>query len=156
MITAIICDLDGSLCEITHRLRHVTNGGHDWDAFFAGIPHDDLCEPIAEILHAFNVIDEHAVLLVSGRPEKCRNDTEAWLSRHRIDYDELRMRPDNDSRPDHVVKMEILDAILRDGYEPFLVIDDRISVVEAWRARGLTCLQCAPSDHVIQIGRAHV
>lgn len=149
MTTAIICDLDGTLCEITHRLHHVTNGGHDWEAFFAGIPDDDLCVPVAEILSAFGRWDEHAILLVSGRPEKCRQMTQDWLAKHRINYDELHMRPDRDSRADHIVKSEILDSIIQDGYEPFLSIDDRQSVVDMWRSRGLTCLQCAPSDRVI-------
>ena len=146
MTTAVIFDLDGTLCDIRKRLYHVTNGGHDWDAFFAGIPDDDVCIPVAETLHAFYFGHLHRVLLVSGRPEKCRRDTERWLQRHHIFYHELYMRPDGDHRSDVVVKSQILDGILRDGYEPFLAIDDRPKVVEMWRGRGIVCLQCDPSN----------
>jgi predicted kinase len=149
MTTAILCDLDGTLCEIGHRLHFVQDGARDWDAFFDAIPFDDLCDPIAEILTGFFEQGEHKILLVSGRPEKCRQMTIAWLEKHDVPYDELYMRPDNDSRPDHVVKAQILDGLMRDGYEPFLVIDDRQSVVDMWREKGLTCLQCAPSDRII-------
>jgi hypothetical protein len=58
----------------------------------------------------------------------------------------LYMRPARDSRDDGIVKSELLDRIIADGYEPWLAIDDRDRVVEMWRARGLTCLQCAPGD----------
>jgi predicted kinase len=51
------------------------------------------------------------------------------------------MRPEKDTRVDHIVKEEMLDKIIADGYDPFLVIDDRPSVVAMWRRRGLTCLQ---------------
>jgi hypothetical protein len=132
---AAIFDLDGTLAVIDHRLHHVRNGKRDWDSFFAGIGDDALAQPIARILDA--LVDDAAILLCSGRPEKCRASTVAWLEKHEVAYDALYMRADDDHRPDHVVKSQILDGILADGYEPFLVIDDRQSVVDMWRDRGL-------------------
>lgn len=38
---AIIVDLDGTLCNLDHRLHHVRKEGKkDWDGFFAGISQD--------------------------------------------------------------------------------------------------------------------
>jgi len=145
---AAIFDLDGTICNIDHRLHHVVNGGHNWDAFFAGIPDDLPNLPIVDALRAFQN-DGVAIVLCSGRPEKCRLPTEEWLHRFGIRYNALYMRPNNDSRPDHVVKRQILQDIRAYGYEPFIVIDDRQSVVEMWREEKLTCLQCAPSDREI-------
>lgn len=142
MRTAIF-DLDGTLCNIKHRLHHVTDGCRDWEAFFEGIPADDLVVPVAAILEALRN-DCTEIVLCSGRPEKCRPNTEAWLLDHEIFYSKLYMRPDNDTRPDHVVKREILDQILADGFEPLVVVDDRQSVVDMWRENGLICLQAAP------------
>jgi predicted kinase len=139
---AVIFDLDGTLADCTHRLHHVTNGRKDWDAFFAGIAGDTLVEPIADLTDMAGMWDA-AVILCSGRPEKCRATTTAWLGENRIEYDRLYMRPDADMRPDHVVKRQILDGIRADGYEPFLVIDDRESVVRMWRDEGLVCLQAS-------------
>lgn len=31
----VIFDLDGALCDISHRLHHIKNGNKNWDAFFA-------------------------------------------------------------------------------------------------------------------------
>ncbi len=56
------------------------------------------------------------------------------------------MRPEKDYRDDGTIKAELLDKILADGWEPWLVVEDRQRVVDMWRARGLTCLQCAPGD----------
>jgi hypothetical protein len=49
-------------------------------------------------------------------------------------------------REDDIVKSELLDQIISDSYELWLAIDDRDRVVAMWRARGLTCLQCASGD----------
>ncbi len=45
-----------------------------------------------------------------------------------------------------MVKAQILDGIIDDGFEIILVVDDRQSVVAMWRERGLTCLQCRPDE----------
>lgn len=142
---AIICDLDGTLTDTSHRLHHVQGPKKDWDAFFNGIPDDPIVGPVADIVDMY-AADGAAILLCSGRPEKCREKTVEWLGRNDIEYARLYMRPDDDRRPDHIVKSQILDGILADGYEPIFVLDDRASVVNMWRERGLTCLQCAPSE----------
>lgn len=38
-----------------------------------------------------------------------------------------------DGSTGHVVKSQILDGILADGYEPVFVLDDRPSVIQMWR-----------------------
>lgn len=51
---AILCDLDGTLCDLRHREHHVADPDNkDWDAFFAAMGEDTLVEPVAAILHAF-------------------------------------------------------------------------------------------------------
>lgn len=143
MSECVIFDLDGTLADLTHRLHHVKNGRRDWDAFFDGIGDDLLIEPVADLTHAIGAFGRK-VILCSGRPEKCRAKTETWLNRHSVNFHALYMRPDDDRRPDHVVKRQLLDGIRADGFEPALVIDDRQSVVDMWRENGLTCLQAAP------------
>ena len=140
---AVICDLDGTLCNIEHRLHFVRNNSHDWDSFFAGIPDDLVVQPIADLIHAARF--QFGLVLCSGRPERCRRDTVEWLECYGIQYDALYMRPDGDLRADRIVKKQLLEAMREDGYEPFIVIDDRPQVVEMWRQEGLVCLQCAPT-----------
>src|ERR1700722_16079343 len=47
---AIICDLDGTLCNIDHRLHWVRNEKKNWPMFFAGIKNDTLNQWCADIL----------------------------------------------------------------------------------------------------------
>jgi len=148
---ALLCDIDGTLADIRHRLHHVLPGGkRDWDAFFAEMGSDDCVEPVREILRHL----PHEIVLCSGRPEGYRETTTVWLRSHGVPYDRLYMRPDGDTRADHVVKAEILAQIIADGYEPFAVIDDRASVVAMWREKGLFCFQVAPSE--VEIPRTAV
>ena len=56
------------------------------------------------------------------------------------------MRADGDNRSDPEVKSDLYDRMILDGFNPILVFEDRASVVEMWRNRGLRCLQCAPGN----------
>ncbi len=151
---AVICDIDGTLADVQHRLHHLEGDPKDWDGFFADMPADPVIEPVARLVQLLHAVAQaqtgqiDAVLIVSARPDErsYREVTEAWLAAHGIPYDRLYMRSGGDFRPDPVVKADLLDQILGDGYDPFLVIDDRPQVVEMWRSFGLVCLQCAPDE----------
>ena len=140
---AVICDLDGSLVDCSKRLHYVTNGHHHWDDFFKEIVNDTINEPIRLIVNTF-FQNDYNIILCSGRPEKTRNDSQKVLIDNNVNFDRLYMRSDGDTRADHIVKKELLAQIIAEGWDPFLVIDDRQSVVNMWRENGLTCLQCAP------------
>jgi predicted kinase len=140
---AIIVDIDGTLADCRHRLHHVLPGGkRDWVAFFAAMANDTVITPIADLVA--EAADGFKIVLCSGRPEDYRYVTECWLDDNCIVRDALYMRAAGDTRPDHIVKAQILRGIRDDGYDPFLVIDDRQSVVDMWREQGLICLQAAP------------
>lgn len=141
---AVIFDIDGTLSDPTHRLHHVTGSRRDWGAFFAEMGGDGLHEDVRQLLLCLE--QEHEILLCSGRPDDYREVTEGWLTQHGISYAALYMRPAGDHRPDHEVKAQLLRGMCEDGYEPWLVIDDRPSVVAMWREQGLTCLQCRDWD----------
>lgn len=142
---AVIFDIDGTLSDPEHRLHHITGDRRDWDAFFAAMGNDGLHEPIRDLLYALG--RESRIVLCSGRPENYRMQTEAWLVQYiGREWSDLYMRPEGDTRPDHIIKAELLAGIRDDGYDPWLVIDDRPSVVAMWREHGLTCLQCRDWD----------
>ena len=61
-------------------------------------------------------------------------------------YERLYMRAEQDYRADDIVKSEILDQIIADGFQPDMVFDDRNRVCDMWRERGIRCLQVAPGD----------
>ncbi|MCE9564634.1 MAG: AAA family ATPase [Planctomycetes bacterium] len=145
MAKAVIFDIDGTLADATHRLHHIQNGSRNWDAFFAEAANDPVIEPVRDLVQLFDNQD-YQIILVSGRTDKIRGLTEAWLDQHSIPYHELYMRAESDYRQDFLVKSELLDGILAKGHQIHCVIDDRPSVVAMWRERGLTCLQCREWD----------
>ena len=161
----IVCDLDGTLCNIDHRLHFVQyvnkpvegvsldcneRPRKDWDSFFAGVPNDTVNEPVLEVLERFQ-FEDFKIIFSSGRPERCRLDTIEWLYKHTNLFGadksgaSLYMRQDGDFRRDDIVKQEILDKYI-DKDRVLFVLDDRDQVVDMWRRNGLTCFQVAEGD----------
>jgi predicted kinase len=155
---AIICDLDGTLCNVDHRLHFVRKPEgqrKDWKGFFEGMKDDTVNQWCASILRGLG--DTYKIVYCSGRPDNYRRTTEKWLADHNLDsfycplfenseQSDLFMRNRNDQRQDDIVKEIILDFEILTRYIPIFMIDDRTQVVNMWRKRGYTCLQCAPGD----------
>jgi len=136
----VVCDLDGTLTDLEHRLYLVRQPKPDWDLFYKLAADDGLhvwCKILVNAIHDFG----YRVLLVSARPESIRGLTKTWLAKHGVNYDRLYLlRGKKDYTPDDDLKMAWLKEF---GTEKILfVVDDRQRVVDAWRQEGLTCLQC--------------
>jgi predicted kinase len=149
---AVIVDMDGTLSDVSRRVHHL-QGEKDWKAFHDAMLDDEPIEPVATLVRilARAAADKQgieAVILVTARHDdpKYAEMTREWLEYHDIPVTRIYMRKDNDIRPDHMIKKEILEQIISDGYEPFLAIDDRKEVVRMWRKNNIVTLQCAPDD----------
>jgi hypothetical protein len=130
-------DIDGVLADVRHRLHHVAGRPKDWEAFFAAAAQDP---PLDEGLRVARELAAVAdVVYLSGRPERLRGETLAWLERHDLPAGELHLRPRNDFRPARVLKVEVLDRL--SAQRPVTVlIDDDPQVCEAARAAGYDVL----------------
>jgi predicted kinase len=128
----VLCDLDGTIALIGDR--------SPYDA--AKCELDVVNEPVRSILQNSG----KAIVFVSGREDKFKPQTLAWLAKHNISFDGLYMRQSGDSRKDSIVKKEIYDEFIRDKYNVAFVLDDRDQVVRVWRDLGLTCLQVDYGD----------
>ena len=139
----VIFDVDGTLADISARVRHVRKQPKDWDAFFRGMAED---KAVRSMVRLCNLLHDAGlrIVLCSGRNEAHRAETREWLAREGVRYHELRLRADGDFRSDVVVKREMLRGI--DKSRVLFVVEDRSRVVEMWRAEGLVCLQCAPGE----------
>jgi len=146
--SAIIVDLDGTLCNIDHRLDHVRKEGRkDWHSFFEGMADDTPNQWCVDIVEGLSSM--HQIVYCSGRPDSYRTQTAEWLARHNLgDFrgGHLYMRPRSDSRQDSIIKEIILDFELLTRFTPCVMIDDRQQVVDMWRRRGYVCLQCHKGD----------
>lgn len=151
MIPAYVFDLDGTLADCSHRLHHIQKQPKDWDAFFADVGNDAPIPHMVSLLMHLRFgkrsTTAYDIVLVSGRSDQCRAQTNAWISRHlQMDNPPLFMRRAGDHRDDSIVKIEILANVRAAGFEPIMVFDDRDRVVAAWRAAGIPCAQVAPGD----------
>lgn len=132
-------------CRGTGRLKP------DWPAFFRACVDDEPNLPVIAALHAHRAAGHH-VMIVSGRSDEVRAETEAWLFEHvftrpgeYVTFAPI-MRNAGDYTPDDVLKRQWLDdgTIPRDRV--LCAYDDRDKVVAMWRAAGVPCFQVAPGD----------
>lgn len=145
----VIFDFDGTLALIDHR-RHwldkeqhpELNSDERWRGFFAACVDDLPNYPVIRMLQ--ELWGKFRIVILSGRSDEVREQSEAWLLRHGIRYDEFRMRAAGDHTVDEELKRAWLAEMNKD--EIFAVFDDRDKVVAMWRAEGLTCFQVAAGN----------
>lgn len=142
----ILFDVDSTLANINHRRAYVMQRPPNWAKFNREMGHDIPNEPIVSLYKNLWNSKIYDLIIVTGRHEKYRKITETWFHWNEIPFSQILMRPDNDNRADHIIKEEILDSLLADGKEIAFTVDDRQQVVDMWRRRGITCLQCDVGD----------
>ena len=134
--SAVIVDIDGTLAIITDRSPYSHKG----------VLKDKPNAPVIAVARALAQAG-HTLMIVSGRSELAREDTELWLTRHLgVPFEGPFMRPARDDRKDEAIKREIYDHEIAPRFDVLCVLDDRDQVVRMWRAFGLVCLQVAPGD----------
>jgi phosphoglycolate phosphatase-like HAD superfamily hydrolase len=134
-----IFDFDDTLADNTHRMPLLRSG--NWDLYYAACRHDPVIRHVAEVanaLHAFG----YAIVIISGRSESTRADTDEWLERGLECFiEKLYLRPEGDFRPNSIVKLEALARLRAEGYEPLMAFDDQPQTCEMWRSAGVPCAQ---------------
>jgi tRNA uridine 5-carbamoylmethylation protein Kti12 len=125
----IICDVDGTLSDLTHRLHFVKTLPKDWKSFFGSLSDD---APRQEVIDEVNALSEtHDIIIVSGRPDNYKKETIDWLNRYGVKFKTIIMRKSGDKRPDDEIKEEILNGYFNKS-KIALVIDDRPRVIRMW------------------------
>lgn len=136
--SVVICDLDGTLCDISHRIHHVSGETKNWKLFFAGISKDKIRKDVFDMIKTMYDKEDKQIIFVSGRPDTYKQQTLAWLRKNDVSFGfTLIMRKENDTRPDTEVKKQILDTYFKDKSCIYKVIDDRPSVIRMWKKEGL-------------------
>src|SRR5688572_8957451 len=96
---AILVDIDGTLAHRGDR------SPFDWHR----VGEDQPNAPVIELVHTLYWAGKHRIILMSGRDETCRVQTEMWLDAQDVPFHDLHMRPAKDNRKDSVVKREMYD-----------------------------------------------
>jgi FMN phosphatase YigB (HAD superfamily) len=141
----VIFDLDGTLINIS-SVVHLADA-KEWEEFADATL---TCPPFPEMVEYARHIQQLktvGLIVVTAKPERLRQRTLNWLSMQGIIADELLMRPNKDFRTSAELKPGLLQQHLGDEWKGQILfaIEDRDKVVDAWRALGIACLQCAPS-----------
>jgi hypothetical protein len=134
-----IIDLDGVLADVRHRLHHIDGGHKNWPAFFAGIPEDPVLPEGRAVVE--QLAAGHEIVYLTGRPERTRSDTQAWLEAHRLPRGRLIMRRERDRRPARVTKPALLRSYADDGRTIAVVVDDDPAVCAALERSGWPVLR---------------
>ena len=102
MSKIVIFDLDGTLATIDDRMRLATGGKTtegdynkiDWDVLHdpANIKLDVPNVPIVKICQLF-AENGYTIYIFSGRSDRTERTTRSWLTRNRIPFHKLIMRP---------------------------------------------------------------
>ncbi|KEO91230.1 hypothetical protein EH31_00785 [Erythrobacter longus] len=142
----VLFDIDGTLADIERRRGHLDKPSPDWKAFNAAMGDDTPNEPVVSLYLTLWSSPEYSPILVTSRSETSRKITEQWLIWNEIPFSRMLMRKAKDFRADHIIKEEILDQLLAEGLTTHFTVDDRQQMVDMWRRRGITCLQCDVGD----------
>jgi predicted kinase len=143
----VICDIDGTLADCSHRLHYIQKEPKDWGSFLSEVEvlKDTPNEFIVKWLNVLYT-EEYCIVIMSGRAiDKSGIGTVSWLRKCNIPYDFLFMRNRNDFREDYIVKEELLSYMPIGQIE--FVIDDRMSVIRnCWRKNGIKCYPVSAGD----------
>lgn len=138
----IVFDMDGTLVDVSSIRHHIQGGPEngyrkDFNAFHDGAVG---CPEISWVVDAAHNAARMGfrIIQVTARSERFRASTGWWLAEHFVPSDGLYMRPDNDHRPDHEVKREIIDRLLT-RYDIQKAYDDNPSIIALWQEYGIPC-----------------
>lgn len=132
---AVICDLDGTLVDISSIRHLVERQKPDFDAFHR-LSVD--CPPRGEVLACLEDYRSRGLvaLIVSARSEKFMKLTNMWLALNEIECAELLLRGLRDSRADILVKTSMYHR-LASKYEIVAALDDRSQLIQNWTDLGI-------------------
>ena len=108
---------------------------------------DQPIEEICSLMKSLLKDDTNQIIFCTGRVEDFRERTIDQINQivkgcKNVDIDRfLYMRPKGDLRKDFMVKRDLFKRMIVDGFDPGLVFEDKVTVVEMWQELGLKCLK---------------
>lgn len=143
MRRVVICDVDNTIANVAWRESYIAEG---WDIYHALAVNDEPFEDVVGLLRALDQAHYH-LIGVTSRPEKWRKLTMNWLIKYDIPMHDLWMRPPDDFRGAHELKIDLIKKNMQGPEEQIsFVLEDRDDVIAAFRALGITTLQVSAHE----------
>jgi hypothetical protein len=135
---AAVIDIDGVLSDATRRQHYLEAPRRDWRGFFDACGDDPVIEEVKVLL---DLLDPAlSVVLLTARPGRVHELTEAWLHRYRIRWDVLLMRPAGDWDVSREFKQASVAELRAFGFDLRLAVEDDLRNVEMFRSEGVPCV----------------
>ena len=125
----IIFDIDGTVAQMGDRSPYawLEVGKDTMDASTCAV-----VDWLAELPR----VERPTVIICTGRDGESLDETQKWLDKNQLEYDEIYIRNKGDQRADWIVKEEMWKMIAN-KYHIVGMFDDRLQVVRRARALGL-------------------
>ena len=127
-----IIDIDGTIADCSHRLKHIEGEEKDWDTFYRLAHYDSPIEDHITFIKRYLKKNDLAPVIVTGRNFKIHNDTWNFAMDAGFDFNALRMRNEQDRRPASEVKRDHLHELL-DEYAVEAVFEDDDVCIEMYK-----------------------
>jgi len=141
MKNIVVFDLDGTLADCSQRIHHILKEKKDWDSFFKDCLSDKPIQHMIGLPKLFGT--QYKVVIVTGRSDIAKEETEIWLKENDVYYDSLYMREQGDHTDDDVLKLKMVESFKE---KILFVFEDRNRVVKMWRDAGIPCFHVAEGD----------
>jgi hypothetical protein len=146
MRNAILVDINGTLSDVSKVIHFIQGPDKDWEGFFGNMNNVPPNRMVKEFVNAMRQAQNgFVIVLVSGAPDRYKNQTINWLRQHSIKYDDIFFRPEWDKRRGWQFKKTIYEKKIKNLYNVRLVLDDKADACKTWTDLGLECWNL-PSD----------
>jgi len=137
----VVFDIDGVLSDAAgrqHFLEADEGGNRDWRGFFDACGDDPLIEEVARLT---DLLDHDLLLvLLTGRPDRVRPQTTAWLERYHLRWDLLIMRSHGDYSWAREFKRETVHDLRADGFDLRLAFEDDPRNRDMFHSENVPCI----------------
>lgn len=103
----VLFDLDGTIADNAHRLHYFDRADMNWDEYEEQCTYDQPFPSTIEMMKALKFVNKQ-VWIWTGRSDHVLSQTQTWLHRYNVPYDQLIMRPKEDSTPNAMLKLRWL------------------------------------------------
>lgn len=136
---AVLVDVDGVLSDASGRQHYLEDGTtRDWRGFFDACGEDAPIEEVARLVHLLD--PALAVVLLTGRPVRVQDRTQAWLEHHGIRWDLLIMRDAGDYAAAREFKRQTVGELRDFGFDLRLAFEDDRRNLDMFHEEGVPCV----------------